>query len=70
MTRAITGHLRRAPSDAVALDRPWHRPGAVRYALARLRGMVRPPVEVHEPDPDSLHWGPDHQSRLLVPVVS
>ena len=30
------------------LDRPWHRQGAARYALARLPGLLRPPVEVYE----------------------
>ena len=29
-------------------DRPWHRPGAVGYALRRLPGLVRPPVDVYE----------------------
>jgi hypothetical protein len=28
------------------LDRPWRRPGAMRYALARLPGLLRPPVQV------------------------
>lgn len=32
-----------------ALDRPWHRPGPFRYAVARLRGFARPPVTVTEP---------------------
>ena len=36
------------------LDRPWHRPGAARYALARLPGLLRPPVEVYEPASGSL----------------
>ncbi len=40
--------MTRTPS-APGLDRPWHRPGAVRYALARLRGIARPPVTVYEP---------------------
>lgn len=31
------------------LDRPWHRPGAVGYALRRLPGLLRPPVSVYEP---------------------
>jgi predicted acyl esterase len=31
------------------LDRPWHRPGGARYALARLLGLLRPLVEVSEP---------------------
>jgi predicted acyl esterase len=35
--------------DRSGLDRPWHRPGAARYALARLRGIARPPVTVYEP---------------------
>jgi uncharacterized protein len=35
------------------LDRPWHRPGAARYALARWLGVLRPPVEVYEPAPGS-----------------
>jgi uncharacterized protein len=36
------------------LDRPWHRPGAVRYALRRLPGLLRPPVSVYEPAAGSL----------------
>jgi uncharacterized protein len=36
------------------LDRPWRRPGAVRYALRRLPGLLRPPVSVDEPAADSL----------------
>jgi hypothetical protein len=39
---------------APALDRPWHRPGAARYALSRLRSIVRPPVTVFEPEPGSV----------------
>ena len=38
-----------APQSAPALDRPWHRPGRLRYALTRLRGFARPPVTVTEP---------------------
>ncbi|BBX85161.1 CocE/NonD family hydrolase [Mycolicibacterium aubagnense] len=30
-------------------DRPWKRAGAVRYAAARIRGIVRPPVQVSRP---------------------
>ncbi len=36
------------------LDRPWHRPGAVRYALGRLPGLLHPPVDVCEPSAGSL----------------
>ena len=36
------------------LDRPWHRPGAVRYALRRLPGLLRPSVGVYEPPAGSL----------------
>lgn len=32
-----------------SLDRPWHRPGAFRYALERLGHVLRPPVTVTEP---------------------
>jgi putative CocE/NonD family hydrolase len=32
-----------------AFDRPWRRPGSLRYALGRLRGFVRPSVTVTEP---------------------
>ena len=39
---------------ATRLDRPWHRPGAVRYALLRLPGLLRPPTDVYQPDADSL----------------
>ncbi|MDY6997535.1 MAG: CocE/NonD family hydrolase [Actinomycetota bacterium] len=41
--------MRAAPE---ALDRPWRRPGRLRYALARVRGVIRPPVEVYEPPAD------------------
>ena len=36
------------------LDRPWRRPGAVRYAARRLPGLLHPPVSVCEPAVDSL----------------
>jgi predicted acyl esterase len=32
-----------------SLDRPWRRPGALRYAVQRLAGIVSPPVTVVEP---------------------
>ena len=35
-------------------DKPWRRPGAVRYALRRATGLLRPPVDVYEPEPGSL----------------
>jgi len=37
-----------------SLDRPWKRPGALRYALARARGIARPPVTVYEPEEGSV----------------
>src|SRR5947199_2860460 len=37
-----------------ALDRPWRRPGALRYALGRLRGIAKPPVTVTAPPTDLL----------------
>ncbi len=40
--------------DAPALDRPWRRPGAARYALSRLRTLVRPPVRITEPAPGAV----------------
>jgi predicted acyl esterase len=39
----------RTDAGTTRLDRPWRRPGASRYGLARLPGLVRPPVEVYEP---------------------
>lgn len=36
------------------LDRPWRRHGALRYALARLGGIARPPVTV-TPAPAGIH---------------
>lgn len=33
-------------------DRPWKRPGAARYAAARLQGILRPPVDVAAAPPD------------------
>lgn len=35
-------------------DRPWRRPGALRYALSRLRGVAKPPVTVTDP-PGDIH---------------
>lgn len=40
--------------DSPALDRPWKRPGAVRYALARLRSLLRSPVQVYAPEPGAV----------------
>ena len=40
------------PVHAPPLDRPWRRPGALRYALARVRGIVRPAVIVTEAPSD------------------
>lgn len=41
-------------ADAPALDRPWKRPGAWGYALSRLRGFLRCPVEVYLPEPGAV----------------
>ncbi|OMC17075.1 hydrolase [Mycobacterium sp. SP-6446] len=41
-----------ARNPAPALDRPWRRSGALRYALGRLRGIARPPVTVTDPPRD------------------
>ncbi len=35
-----------ARNPVPVLDKPWRRPGALRYALSRLRRAVRPPVTV------------------------
>ncbi|WP_430918863.1 CocE/NonD family hydrolase [Mycobacterium colombiense] len=35
-----------------ARDRPWRRPGALRYAWNRIRGIARPPVTVTDPPAD------------------
>lgn len=45
---------RSTTADSPALDRPWKRPGALRYALSRLPGLLRPSVEVHPPEPDTV----------------
>lgn len=47
------------PADRVqlrrrSLDRPWHRPGTSRYAVARLRSILKPPLDVQEPEAGSL----------------
>ncbi len=44
-------------------DRPWKRTGAARYAVARVRGIRRPPVRVCAPPPDVVT---DHD--VAVPV--
>ncbi|GAB3012817.1 CocE/NonD family hydrolase [Mycobacterium bourgelatii] len=41
-----------ARDPAPALDRPWRRPGAFRYALERIRGIAKPPVTVTDPPTD------------------
>ncbi|MEE6137483.1 CocE/NonD family hydrolase [Mycobacterium sp. 050128] len=41
-----------ARNSAPALDRPWRRPGALRYALVRLRSIVKPPITVTDPPSD------------------
>jgi uncharacterized protein len=47
MTRATS-------ADAAAPDRPWRRPGAAQYALARLRKLLHSPVDVYEAQPGAL----------------
>lgn len=44
----------RRQQSLTRLDQPWHRPGAAWYALRRLPGLLRPPVDVYEPPADSL----------------
>ena len=45
----------RARASTPRVDRPWHRPGALRYALAdRLPGLLHPRVSVYEPAAGSL----------------
>lgn len=44
----------RTQQSLTRLDRPWHRPGAAWYALRRLPGLLRPPVDVYEPPADSV----------------
>lgn len=42
-----------APGPAAVLDRPWrHQRGGLGYALARLRGILHPPVTIAAPSPD------------------
>lgn len=41
-------------ADAAAPDRPWRRPGALRYALTRIHRIARPTVEVYDPPPGSV----------------
>ena len=40
--------------DRADQDRPWRRPGRLRYAAIRLRSIVRPPVTVIEPPAGSV----------------
>ena len=46
-----------APNPALTLDRPWRRPGALRYALGRIRSIAKPPVTVTDPPRDILIEG-------------
>jgi len=41
-----------ARNPAPALDRPWRRRGALRYALSRIHGAVKPPVNVTDSPAD------------------
>ncbi|OBI49116.1 CocE/NonD family hydrolase [Mycobacterium sp. E796] len=43
-----------ARNPAPALDRPWRRRGALRYALTRLRGIAEPPITVTPAPPGIL----------------
>ncbi len=36
-------------NSAPALDRPWRRPGAVRYGVHRLGTVLRPPITIYSP---------------------
>ena len=38
-----------AQNPAPTLDRPWRRPGTLRYALERIRGIAKPPITVTDP---------------------
>lgn len=40
---------RNVSADAAMPDQPWRRPGAPRYAVERLLGILRPPVRVYQP---------------------
>ncbi|ORX18195.1 hydrolase [Mycobacterium szulgai] len=41
-----------ARDPAPALDRPWRRPGALRYARARISGIAKPPITVTDAPAD------------------
>lgn len=41
-----------AENAASVLDRPWRRPGALGYALRRIRGIAKPPITVTDPPAD------------------
>jgi hypothetical protein len=41
-----------AQNPAPTLDRPWRRPGALRYALERIRGIAKPPITITDPPTD------------------
>lgn len=43
-----------ARNPTPARDRPWRRPGTLRYALSRIHGVAKPPVTVTDP-PAGLH---------------
>ncbi len=41
-------------ADTAAADRPWKRPGSVRYALERLRALLHAPIDVYPPAPGAV----------------
>jgi uncharacterized protein len=53
----------RTQAGMARLDRPWRRPGAAWYAVRRLPGLLRPPVDVYEPAAGSV------RALLDVPVA-
>ncbi|GAB3616086.1 CocE/NonD family hydrolase [Okibacterium endophyticum] len=52
----------------MSIDRPWKRPGALRYARERVRGILRPPVTV-TPSPGEMVKDVDVAVRMRDGVV-
>jgi len=65
----------RSPLGMTRPNRPWRRPGAAWYAVRRLwprnplTGQFPASYQQGPKGRCTVHWGPQHQAQLLVPII-